>query len=74
MARTRSNAGNVNATRKSLESKTNINSDVKINKLTFEEPDRKEFYCYACGKVYKKQDSNFCKSLSPLFALSLIHI
>lgn len=63
----KSNAGNVKATKKSLESKTNINSDIKINKLTFDEPNRTEFYCYACGKSYKKQDGNFCKSLSPLF-------
>ncbi len=64
----RSNAGNVNATKKSLEGKTTINSDVKINKLMFEEPNRTEFYCYACGKSFKKQDGNFCKSLSPLYA------
>ena len=64
----RSNAGNVNATKKSLEGKTTINSDVKINKLIFEEPNRTEFYCYACGKSFKKQDGNFCKSLSPLYA------
>ena len=54
----RSNAGNVNATKKSLEGKTTINSDVKINKLMFEEPNRTEFYCYACGKSFKKQDGN----------------
>lgn len=72
----KSNAGNVKATKKSLESKTNINSDIKINKLTFDEPNRTEFYCYACGKSYKKQDGNFCKSLSPLFASNngFVHI
>ena len=32
----KSNAGNINATKKSLEGKTNINSDIKINKLTFD--------------------------------------
>ncbi len=72
----KSNAGNINATKKSLEGKTNINSDIKINKLTFDEPNRTEFYCYACGKNYKKQDGNFCKSLSPLFASNngFVHI
>lgn len=68
MGRRPSNAGNVKATQKSSRSATKINKDVEISKLKYEEPDRNSFYCSACGKTYKKQESNFCKSQSPLFA------
>lgn len=68
MGRRPSNAGNVKATQKSSRSATKINKDVEISKLKYEEPDRNLFYCSACGKTYKKQESNFCKSQSPLFA------
>ena len=68
MGRRPSNAGNVKATQKSSRSTTKINKDVEISKLKYEEPDRNLFYCSACGKTYKKQESNFCKSQSPLFA------
>lgn len=68
MGRRPSNAGNVKATQKSSQSIPKINSDIEISKLTYEEPDKRLFYCTACGKSYKKQDGNFCKSQSPLFA------
>ena len=68
MGRRPSNAGNPKATKKSSQSATKINTDVEISKLTYEEPEKRLYYCTACGKSFKKQDSNFCKSLSPLFA------
>lgn len=68
MGRRPSNAGNVKATQKSSQSIPKINSDVEISKLTYEEPEKRLYYCTACGKSFKKQDSNFCKSQSPLFA------
>lgn len=67
MPRKRSNAGNVKATQKSSQSAIKINSDVDISKLKYEEPKNRQYFCTACGKEYKKQDSNFCKSQSPLF-------
>lgn len=76
MGRRPSNAGNVKATKKSSQSVPKINKDVEISKLTYEEPDRNKYYCTACGKEYKKQDTNFCKSQSPLFAKNngFVHI
>ena len=68
MGRRPSNAGNVKATQKSSQSAPKINKDIEISKLTYEEPEKRLYYCTACGKSFKKQDSNFCKSLSPLFA------
>ena len=68
MGRRPSNAGNPKATKKSSQSATKINKDIEISKLTYEEPEKRLYYCTACGKSFKKQDSNFCKSLSPLFA------
>ena len=68
MGRKPSNAGNVKATQKSSQSAPKINKDIEISKLTYEEPEKRLYYCTACGKSFKKQDSNFCKSLSPLFA------
>ena len=68
MGRRLSNAGNVKATQKSSQSTPKINKDVEISKLTYEEPEKRVYYCFACGKSFKKQDSNFCKSQSPLFA------
>lgn len=68
MGRRPSNAGNVKATQKSSRSAPKINKDIEISKLTYEEPEKRLYYCTACGKSFKKQDSNFCKSLSPLFA------
>lgn len=68
VARTRtSNSGNLKATQKSSQSATKINNDVDISKLTYDEPEKRLFYCTACGKSFKKQESNFCKSQSPLF-------
>lgn len=68
MARTRtSNSGNLKSTQKSSQSATKINNDVDISKLTYDEPEKRLFYCTACGKSFKKQESNFCKSQSPLF-------
>nr|DAK65654.1 MAG TPA: hypothetical protein [Caudoviricetes sp.] len=64
----RSNAGNVKATKRASEGKTVFDKNVKIEKLRADEDTQREYYCCACGKAYKKQDSNFCKSLSPLFA------
>lgn len=68
MGRKLSNSGNVKATNQSLKSAIKINKDIEISKLTYEEPDKRLFYCTACGKSYKKQESNFCRSQSPLFA------
>lgn len=68
MGRRPSNVGNPKATKKSLQSATHINTDVEISKLTYEEPKKRLYYCTACGRSFKKQDSNFCKSLSALFA------
>lgn len=68
MGRRPSNAGNLKATKKSSQSATQINTDIEISKLIYEEPEKRLYYCTACGKSFKKQDSNFCKSLSPLFA------
>ena len=68
MGRRPSNAGNPKATKKSSQSATKINKDIEISKLTYEESEKRLYYCAACGKSFKKQDSNFCKSLSPLFA------
>ena len=72
----RSNAGNVKATKKASEGKTVFDKNVKIEKLRADEDTQREYYCCACGKTYKKQDSNFCKSLSPLFASNngFVHI
>lgn len=64
----KSNSGRVNATRQSSQAKTKINKDVSIGKMTYETPVEKIYYCTACGKVYKRQDGNFSKSQSPLFA------
>lgn len=66
MAR-RSNSGNLKATQKSSNSETKINKDIEIGKFKSEDPERDVFYCCACQKKYTKQDSNFCKSLSPLY-------
>lgn len=63
----RSNSGNVNATKRSTKSATKINKDVEISRLKYEEPANRHYYCTACGKEYTKQETNFCKSLSPLF-------
>ena len=68
MGRRPSSAGNPKDTKKSSQSATKINKDIEISKLTYEEPEKRLYYCTACGKSFKKQDSNFCKSLSPLFA------
>ena len=68
MGKRLSNAGNVKATQKSSQSAPKINKDIEISKLTYEEPEKRLYYCTACGKSFKKQDSNFCKSLSPLYA------
>ncbi len=63
----KSNSGNLKATQRSTQSATKINTDVEISKLTYETPEKNLFYCTACGKSFKKQETNFCKSLSPLF-------
>lgn len=38
-----------------------------MGKLSLVQPEIEDFYCSACQKHYKKQDSNFCKSQSPIF-------
>lgn len=63
----KSNSGNLKATQRSTQSAAKINTDVEISKLTYEAPEKNLFYCTACGKSFKKQETNFCKSLSPLF-------
>lgn len=67
MAIKKSNSGRVKATQQSSQAQTKINKDVSIGKLSYETPINREYYCTACGKSYKKQDGNFCKSHSPLF-------
>lgn len=62
-----SNSGNLKATQKSSKSATKINNDIEISKLTYSDPEKRLFYCTACGKSFKKQEANFCKSQSPLF-------
>lgn len=69
MARPRkSNVGNLKATQRSTQTATQINTDVEISKLTYDVPEKKTFCCTACGRSFKKQETNFCKSFSPLFA------
>lgn len=68
MAGKKSNSGNLKATKQSSRSAAKINQDVEISKLKYENPEKRLYYCTACGKSYTKQDTNFCKSLSPLFA------
>jgi len=51
-----------------MKSPTKINSDIKIGKINYQEEEKRKYYCTCCGKPYSKQDGNFSKSVSPLYA------
>jgi hypothetical protein len=56
------------AAKKSANSETKINKDVKINKITPKEDIKKEYRCTCCGKSWTDPKGHFNKSRSPLFA------
>lgn len=55
------------ATKKSINSKKEINTKVKITDLEQQEDDNREYYCTACGSKYKVQKGNFSRTKSPLY-------
>jgi hypothetical protein len=55
-------------TKESIKSPTKINADVKVEKIHYKEEEDRKYYCTCCGKPFNKQDGNFSKSTSPLYA------